>query len=67
MKKRTIIVILGLWIALLPFLGLPGSWKKFILIVSGLAIAGVAGIRRKKFVQASGSSMPNQSFGQSTN
>lgn len=54
MKKRTIIVILGLWIALLPFLGLPGSWKKFILIVSGLAIAGVAGIRRKKMAQVTG-------------
>ncbi len=52
MKKRTIIVILGLWVALLPFLGLPGSWKKFILIVTGLAIAIVASTRKKKTFQS---------------
>lgn len=52
MKKRTIIVILGLWVALLPFLGLPGSWKKVILIVTGLAISIVASTRKKKTFQS---------------
>lgn len=39
MKKRTLITLLGLWIALIPFLGIPSSWKSRIIIVSGLAVA----------------------------
>lgn len=38
MKKRTLIIILGLWIAFIPVLGLPNSWKNRIVSISALAI-----------------------------
>ena len=53
MKKRTIISILGLWVALVPLLGLPGAWKNYILIVSGLVISAIAFIKKKKILSAS--------------
>lgn len=37
-KNRTIL-ILGLWIALIPFLGFPSSFKSFIVIASGILVA----------------------------
>jgi len=39
MSKNSIILLLGLWVALVPFLGFPGAWKTFFIVVSGLAIA----------------------------
>ena len=47
MKKRTLIVLVGLFIALVPFLGLPQSWKSNIVTVTGLVVAGLAFTRRK--------------------
>lgn len=46
MKKRTFIMLLGLWIAIVPILGLPASWKSNILIVSGLVVALLAATRK---------------------
>lgn len=48
MKKRNLISILGIWVALVPLLGLPGTWKKYILIVSGLTIVVIALMRKRK-------------------
>lgn len=56
MKKRNLISILGIWVALVPLLGLPGTWKKYILIVSGLAIVVVALMRKRKVSNESFSS-----------
>lgn len=39
MHKQLVIFFLGVWVALLPLLGFPGSWKTFFFVVSGLAIA----------------------------
>jgi len=42
MKKLWTIFGLGLWVALLPFLGFPSSFKTFFFVLSGLFIALVA-------------------------
>lgn len=47
MKKRTLIAVLGLWIALLPFLGLPATWKSRLVIISGLVVTVLAVSRKK--------------------
>ncbi len=47
MKKRTLIIILGLWVAIVPFLGLPGVWKNNIFKASGVVIALVAATRKR--------------------
>ena len=39
-------MLLGLWIAVVPILGLPASWKSSIIIVSGLLVALLAATRK---------------------
>jgi hypothetical protein len=42
MKKRTLIILIGVWIALIPLLGLPNVWKNRIVTVSALVIVYLA-------------------------
>lgn len=37
--KNRLILILGLWIALIPYLGFPSSFKTLLIIGSGLLVA----------------------------
>lgn len=38
MKKARLFLILGIWIAVLPYLGFPSSWKNVLETLSGLAL-----------------------------
>lgn len=38
MSKRQLLCLLGAWVMLFLFLGLPSSWLKVIAVVSGLVI-----------------------------
>ncbi len=49
MKKRTLIAILGIWVAIIPSLGLPSTWKHWVIVISGLFITAVA-LKRKYIV-----------------
>lgn len=42
MSKNKTIIALGLWIAIVPFLGFPGAWKTFFITTSGLAIVFIS-------------------------
>ncbi len=46
--KETAILVLGLVVALLPFLGFPRSWKTIFFVLSGLAIASLAFLVRER-------------------
>ena len=46
MTKDVGILILGLIVVATPFLGLPGSWKTVVFVVSGLTIAFLAFLLR---------------------
>lgn len=46
MSKNTAIIILGFIIAVTPFLGLPGSWKTIIFVVSGLVVVLIAFLQK---------------------
>ena len=46
-------MVLGLWGALVPFLGFPGSWRTALLALSGLLIAGV-GFELRRELMAKG-------------
>ena len=48
MNKRTLVAVLGIIVAIIPLLGLPGIWKKQIFVVLGIAIAYLALSRTKK-------------------
>lgn len=42
MPKSRIILAIGFFIALLPFLGFPHTWESFFEIVGGLGIVGLS-------------------------
>lgn len=42
MTKETWVIILGVVVALTPFLGFPGSWKMFMYVLAGLVISSLA-------------------------
>jgi asparagine N-glycosylation enzyme membrane subunit Stt3 len=48
MSKELVIILLGILVALMPYLGFPGSWKTVFSIVIGIVIAGVAFIVRQE-------------------
>ena len=38
MKRAYILLFLGLWVAVLPYLGFPYSWKDVLFTISGLVL-----------------------------
>lgn len=42
MPRHVVILILGLFVAVIPFLGVPGAWKTGGLVTLGLVIAWIA-------------------------
>jgi uncharacterized membrane protein len=42
MRKARILLILGIWVAVLPYLGFPQSWKNVLFPLSGLGLVGVS-------------------------
>lgn len=50
---RQLVTTLGVLVAIMPFLGLPGSWKTPLYFILGGAIAGASyysGVAKKKHV-----------------
>lgn len=42
MRKERTLFIIGIWVAVLPFLGFPNSWRKTLFVLTGLAILYLA-------------------------
>lgn len=40
-KERTLFVI-GVWVAVLPFLGFPNSWREVLFLITGLILICLA-------------------------
>jgi len=38
MRKARILLIIGIWVAVLPYLGFPSSWKDVLFTISGLGL-----------------------------
>lgn len=38
MRKARILLFLGIWVAVLPYLGFPYSWKNILFTISGLGL-----------------------------
>lgn len=39
MSKETGLIVLGLWVIVVPYLGVPGSWRTVLLVLSGAGVA----------------------------
>jgi len=48
MRKAYTLLILGIWITILPYLGFPYSWKDILMTLSGLGLIYVSYTLYKK-------------------
>ena len=54
MSKEMTVIALGVWVAVVPYLGVPGSWRTVILVLSGLAIAAAGFLLRGEAIARGG-------------
>lgn len=53
MSKESFIFILGVVVAVTPFLGIPGTWKQWVFIIAGVLIIVVGyQLRRASFIRS---------------
>ncbi len=38
MSKEMAVIAFGVWVAVIPYLGIPGSWRTAILVLTGIAL-----------------------------
>lgn len=38
MRKERTLFIIGVWVAILPFLGFPNSWRKVLFVLTGFTL-----------------------------
>ena len=38
MRKERTLCILGVWVAVLPYLGFPDAWRKIFFVLTGIAL-----------------------------
>ena len=38
MRKERVLFILGVWVAILPYLGFPYAWKSVLFVLTGLGL-----------------------------
>lgn len=50
MSKETTVILLGLLVAITPYLGIPGFWKTVVLVLAGLGIAGTGFLLRGEVI-----------------
>ena len=54
MSKDIAIIVLGISVALLPFLGFPGAWETVLLVFFGLGIVTLAFLWRRDILLSLG-------------
>jgi len=47
MKNQTALITLGVLVVLLPFSGIPGSWRNILCVVFGISIVGIASYNKR--------------------
>ena len=46
MSKEMTVIVLGIWVVVVPYLGIPGAWRTALLVLTGIGIALVGFILR---------------------
>jgi hypothetical protein len=62
MSKQKAIFFLGIWVAILPFLGFPGSWKRTLALISGAVIAYIGYLLNKEKMALHGKHDPHAAY-----
>lgn len=51
MKKERTLLFVGIWVALLPHLGFPESWRKILFLLTGLFIVFISYVMYRRKVK----------------
>lgn len=51
MKKERTLLFTGLWVAVLPHLGFPESWRKILFLITGLFIIFISHVMYRRKVK----------------
>ncbi len=54
MSKETGVIAIGIWVFVLPFLGIPGSWKEMLFILTGAGLAALGFFLRTEAISRGG-------------
>lgn len=47
MRKERTLFFIGIWVAILPFLGFPNLWRKILFVITGISIVYLAFLFRQ--------------------
>lgn len=66
MKKARTFLIIGIWVAILPYLGFPYSWKEILFSLTGLLIMYLSYFMYKK-AKTENQNKPIETFSENNN
>lgn len=61
MSKEMAVIALGIWVLVIPYLGVPGGWRTLLMIVTGIGLI-VLGFFLRTEALARGGRRPHSSF-----
>ena len=62
MSKEMGVILLGLWVVIVPYLGVPESWRTVFIILAGIAIAVIGLLLRGETLARGVSEHKHQPF-----
>lgn len=62
MRKARILLIFGVWITVLPYLGFPYSWKDFLGTISGLGLVFLSYVFYRDYKSKEGKKKVKKTF-----
>lgn len=66
MSKEMAIIALGIWVVILPHLGVPGSWHTAITTITGIVIIAAGLYFRAAMLASGGRRSPHHPFVENT-
>ena len=67
MSKEMTLIVLGISVAVLPYVGIPGSWRTALFILAGAVVAGIGFLLRGAALSRGTSRGAHHSFVENTN
>jgi hypothetical protein len=62
MSKEMAVIAFGIWVAVIPYLGIPGSWRTILLVLTGFAIIALGFFLRAEMLSRGGRRNQHHSF-----
>lgn len=62
MSKETSVILLGVAVVVIPYLGAPLSWRILLLVIAGLTLIIVGFLLRARGLTRAGKTSPHHSF-----